>query len=174
MPFPSRFLWQLYFNCGSLDVILEHKRPRGSKEGSKMATLADKPALDFTHIAHPAPVPAAARNQAISDPGFGTVFTDNMVAIDWKAGHGWHNALLMPRGPLTLDPAAAVLHYAQEIFEGLKAYKLADGTMALFRPDANARRFNKSAARLAMPGIPEDAFVESVRQLVAADREWFP
>src|SRR5438045_9779601 len=108
-------------------------------------TTTPSAALDFTRIDHPAPVPSATRDQAIVDPGFGKLFTDNMVSIDWKEGQGWHNAMLMPRGPLTLDPAAAVLHYAQEIFEGMKAYKLDDGTMALFRPDANARRFNQSA-----------------------------
>jgi len=133
-----------------------------------------EPSIDFTRIPHPAPVPGASRDQAIADPGFGKVFTDHMVSIDWEEGRGWHNATLGPRGPLTLDPAAAVLHYAQEIFEGLKAYRLADGTMALFRPDENARRFNASADRMAMPHLPEDLFVESVRQLVLADKAWFP
>ena len=138
-----------------------------------MATLAD-PRIDFTRVPHPAPVPAAERDQAIADPGFGKVFTDHMVTIEWTEGRGWHDATLGPRGPLTLDPAAAVLHYAQEIFEGLKAYRLADGSMALFRPEENARRFNASAARLAMPELPEETFVEAVRQLVLADRDWFP
>jgi branched-chain amino acid aminotransferase len=136
--------------------------------------MADAPALDFTRITHPAPVPGATREQAIADPGFGKVFTDHMVTIEWSEGRGWHDATLGPRGPLTLDPAAAVLHYAQEIFEGLKAYRLADGGMALFRPDENARRFNASARRMAMPELPEATFVEAVRQLVLADREWFP
>ena len=138
-----------------------------------MATLAD-PRIDFTRISHPAPVPAAERAAAIADPGFGKVFTDHMVTIEWTEGRGWHDATLGPRGPLTLDPAAAVLHYAQEIFEGLKAYRLADGAMALFRPDENARRFNASARRMAMPELPEETFVEAVRQLVLADRDWFP
>jgi branched-chain amino acid aminotransferase len=135
-------------------------------------------ALDFTRLPHPAPVPSATRDQAIADPGFGKVFTDHMVSIDWSEGPdgvgGWHDATLGPRGPLTLNPAAAVLHYAQEIFEGMKAYKLEDGAMALFRPEDNARRFNASARRLAMPEMPEEAFVEAVRQLALADREWFP
>ena len=135
---------------------------------------ADAPTLDLTRIAHPAPVPGAARDQAIADPGFGKLFTDHMIAIDWHEDRGWHDAMLMPRGPLTLDPAAAVLHYAQEIFEGLKAYRLDDGTMALFRAQDNARRFNASARRLAMPELPEDVFVEAVRQLALADRAWFP
>jgi len=94
--------------------------------------------------------------------------------IDWSDVHGWQNATLGPRGPLTLDPAAAVLHYAQEIFEGMKAYKLEDGSMALFRPEENARRFNRSAQRMAMPEMPEEEFVEAVRQLVLADAAWFP
>src|SRR5690606_3799776 len=110
----------------------------------------------------------------ISDPGFGKVFTDHMVSIEWDEGRGWHSATLGPRVPISLDPAAAVLHYAQEIFEGLKAYRLADGGSALFRPEENARRFNASARRLAMPEVPEAAFVEAVRQLVLADRDWFP
>ncbi|AKH42220.1 branched-chain amino acid aminotransferase [Altererythrobacter atlanticus] len=138
-----------------------------------MATLADA-RIDIARIPHPAPVPSATRMQAIADPGFGKVFTDHMVSIDWVEELGWHNAVLGPREPISLDPAAAVLHYAQEIFEGLKAYKLADGTMALFRPEKNAKRFNESARRLAMPALPEDAFVEAVRVLSLADRDWFP
>ena len=143
-----------------------------------VSDMAGVPALDFTRVPHPAPVPGASRDQAIADPGFGKVFTDHMVTIDWSEGPdgvgAWHDATLGPRGPLSLDPAAAVLHYAQEIFEGMKAYRLDDGAMALFRPEQNARRFNASARRLAMPEMPEDAFVEAVRQLVLADRAWFP
>ncbi|RJY08070.1 branched-chain amino acid aminotransferase [Aurantiacibacter aquimixticola] len=130
--------------------------------------------FEFTRLPHPAPVPGATRDQAIADPGFGTVFTDHMVSIEYDAHRGWHSATLGPRGPIKLDPAASVLHYAQEIFEGLKAYRLADGTMALFRPQANAARFNRSAARLAMPDLPEDVFVEAIRQVVLADKDWFP
>jgi len=136
--------------------------------------MADAPAIEFSRIRHPAPITGANRAQAIADPGFGKVFTDHMVSIDWLEGKGWHNATLGPRRPLSLDPAAAVLHYAQEIFEGMKAYRLEDGTMALFRPDENARRFNDSARRMAMPEMPEEAFVEAVRQLALADRDWFP
>lgn len=136
--------------------------------------MADAPAFEFTRTPHPGPVPGATREEAIADPGFGKVFTDHMVSIDWTEGRGWHSATIGPRQPLTLDPAAAVLHYAQEIFEGMKAYRLADGTMALFRPEQNARRFNASARRLAMPELPEEAFVEAVRQLVRTDRDWFP
>jgi len=139
-----------------------------------MATLADAPALDITRLPHPAPTLAEVRETAIADPGFGRVFTDHMVTIDYVEGEGWHNAVLGPRGPIPLDPAASVLHYAQEIFEGLKAYRLADGSMTLFRPDQNAQRFNASATRLAMPQIPEELFIEAVRQLVLTDADWFP
>jgi branched-chain amino acid aminotransferase len=138
-----------------------------------MATTATAP-YAFERLPHPAPVPGASRAQAIADPGFGKVFTDHMVTIDWDEGRGWHSARICPNEPLRLHPAAAVFHYAQEIFEGLKAYRLEDGAMALFRPQANARRFKASADRMAMPNLPEEAFVEAVRQLVIADRDWFP
>ena len=131
-------------------------------------------ALPFTHVPHPAPTADAVRPGLVADPGFGKVFSDHMVTIDWTEGQGWHAATLGPRQPIPLDPAASVLHYAQEIFEGLKAYRLADGTMALFRPDANARRFNASARRLAMPELPEDLFIAAIRQLVTIDADWFP
>ena len=129
----------------------------------------------FEHIEHPAPVPSATREQALQDPGFGKLFTDHMVVIDYDADKdGWHTATLGPREAIPLDPAAAVLHYAQEIFEGMKAYKQADGSLALFRPEQNAQRFNKSATRMAMPELPEELFLESIRQLIAKDREWVP
>ena len=114
------------------------------------------------------------RAALMTDPGFGRIFTDHMVTIRYTEGEGWHDAVIGPREPIALDPAAAVLHYAQEIFEGLKAYRLPDGAVASFRPEANARRFNNSAARLAMPDLPEALFVESIRQLVAADQQWVP
>ena len=114
------------------------------------------------------------RAAAIADPQFGRVFTDHMVSIRYKEGLGWHDAKVMPRGPLSLDPATAVLHYAQEIFEGLKAYRLDDGSMALFRVEANAARFNASARRMAMAELPEDMFIAAVKEAVAADAQWFP
>jgi len=130
--------------------------------------------MDFAHLPHPAPVEGETRAQAIADPGFGTVFTDHMVTIDYHAEKGWHSPRIGPREPLTIDPACAVLHYAQEIFEGLKAYRHPDGSFAMFRPGVNAARLNQSADRLAMPHLPEDLFVEACRQLVLKDREWFP
>jgi branched-chain amino acid aminotransferase len=138
-----------------------------------MATVAE-PTLTFARLPHPAPISAAVRTDVLANPGFGTNFSDHMVSIDWTEGRGWHDATVGPRQPIPLDPAAAVLHYAQEIFEGLKAYRQTDGSIALFRPHANAERFNESARRLAMPTLPEDIFVEAVKQLVEADRDWFP
>jgi branched-chain amino acid aminotransferase len=120
-------------------------------------------------------MPASARDEALKDPGFGTLFSDHMVTIDYdEAKGGWFQASVGPRAPIALDPAAAVLHYAQEIFEGLKAYQQADGGIALFRPEENARRFNRSAERLAMPALSEELFIEAIRQLIAADKDWFP
>lgn len=136
--------------------------------------MADNPGITFERLPHPTPTDPGVRDQALANPGFGSVFSDHMVTIDWEEGKGWHNARIGPRGPLSLDPATAVLHYAQEIFEGLKAYKREDGSIAMFRPHANAERFNASARRLAMPELPEDVFVESVRLLVEIDRDWFP
>lgn len=128
----------------------------------------------FSVEPHASPLPAADRAARIADPGFGQTFTDHMATVRWSQDKGWHDAKVAARAPLTLDPAAAVLHYAQEIFEGLKAYRLQDGAMALFRPEANARRFNASARRLAMPELPEALFVESCAALAKIDRDWFP
>jgi len=123
---------------------------------------------------HPAPTDPGRRASLLEDPGFGKVFTDHMVTVRWTSGRGWHEGEVRPRGPFALDPAAAVLHYAQEIFEGLKAYRAADGAVVLFRPDENARRFARSAARLAMPEVPEALFVDAVEAVVRADRDWIP
>ena len=128
----------------------------------------------FPFEANPNPVDAAERAARLVDPGFGRVFTDHMVTIRYSDVKGWYDAKVGPRAPLTLDPATAVLHYAQEIFEGLKAYRLADGSMALFRPEQNARRFQRSAKRLAMPELPEAMFLQACKQLVQVDKDWFP
>jgi len=109
-----------------------------------------------------------------SQLGFGKLFTDRMLVVEWKAGTGWCDARIEPYGPFMLDPACAVFHYAQEIFEGLKAYKWPDGRVALFRPEMNARRFNQSAARMCMPEVPEELFIKGIEQLVALEREWIP
>ena len=120
------------------------------------------------------PVPAHERERRIADPGFGRVFTDHMAVVHYDEQNGWHDARITARKPFTLDAATPVLHYAQEIFEGLKAYHRPDGGAALFRADANARRFANSARRMAMPPLPEDMFLESVRALVRADWAWIP
>ncbi len=116
----------------------------------------------------------AERDAILADPGFGKHFTDHMVAVDWTRAEGWHNAQVTPYAPLMLDPAALVLHYAQEIFEGLKAFRHADGSIWTFRPEANAARLQRSAARLALPELPVEVFVESLRQLVRVDADWVP
>jgi len=137
-----------------------------------MANAADT--IEFREIAHPAPTSDADRAVVLANPGFGAHFTDHMVSVSWTEGKGWHDAVIGPRRPIELDPAAAVLHYAQEIFEGLKAYRHPDGTTALFRPEENARRFNASADRLAMPNLPEDMFIGAIDALLAKDGGWIP
>lgn len=120
------------------------------------------------------PMSAEERARLKESPTFGRAFTDHMVTAVWTEGRGWHDAVVGPRRPFQIDPACAVLHYAQEIFEGMKAYRLCDGGVALFRPDQNARRFNDSAKRMAMPVIPEDFFLEAVEALVKIDEAWIP
>jgi branched-chain amino acid aminotransferase len=120
------------------------------------------------------PLAQDEREAILADPGFGRKFTDHMVTAHWSADRGWHDAELVPYGPLSLDPATMALHYGQEIFEGLKAYRQADGAIASFRPEANAARFNRSARRLAMPELPEELFLDSLSAMVAADADWVP
>jgi branched-chain amino acid aminotransferase len=102
------------------------------------------------------------------------VFSDHMVTIRYHESKGWYDARIEPRAPIPMDPAAAVLHYAQEVFEGLKAYRTKDGGATMFRPIENARRFQKSAERLAMPSLPEELFLEACDLLVKTDRAWIP
>lgn len=130
--------------------------------------------LKFRIEAHPAPVSPADRDILLVDPGFGRVFTDHMALIRFSREKGWHDAQITARAPIPMDPATAVLHYAQEIFEGMKAYRTADDGAALFRADANARRFAQSAERMAMPPVPEQVFLDSIRHLVEIDRDWIP
>jgi branched-chain amino acid aminotransferase len=122
---------------------------------------------------HPAPRSAEKRERILQNPGFGAVFTDHMVTIAWKNG-AWGKTRLQPFGMLQLSPAAMVLHYGQAVFEGLKAYRQPDGSVCTFRPEANAARFNRSAARLAMPALDEARFVEAVDLLVDTERAWVP
>jgi branched-chain amino acid aminotransferase len=123
---------------------------------------------------NPQPRPAEIRDLLLQKPAFGVEFTDHMAHIRYTDEQGWHGREVVPFGPIPLNPAAAVLHYAQEIFEGLKAYKHADGTIWTFRPDRNAARMNKSAVRMALPEMSEEDFVESLKALVAQDKDWVP
>ncbi|HWS58825.1 MAG TPA: branched-chain amino acid aminotransferase [Actinotalea sp.] len=114
------------------------------------------------------------RAALMASPSFGTVFTDHMARIDWTADGGWSDRRVVAHGPLQLDPGAAVLHYGQEVFEGLKAYRHADGSVWTFRPEANARRFAASARRLALPELPLADFLGSIEALVRTDEAWVP
>ncbi|MFI0736623.1 branched-chain amino acid aminotransferase [Streptomyces sp. NPDC021100] len=120
------------------------------------------------------PLSDAERERILADPGFGRHFTDHMVTIKWADGVGWHDAQLVPYAPLSIDPANMTLHYGQAIFEGLKAYHRPDGGVATFRPDENAKRFQASARRLAMPELPVETFIEACDALVRQDRAWVP
>lgn len=139
-----------------------------------MTTTQDTYPLHFELTPTDAARADAEREEMLADPGFGKYFTDHMVSIEWTVDEGWHDASVQPYGPLTLDPAASVFHYAQEIFEGIKAYRHADGSVWTFRPDANGRRLQRSAKRLALPELAVDDFVESLKQLVKVDEKWVP
>jgi branched-chain amino acid aminotransferase len=123
---------------------------------------------------NPNPATEADRNAKIAEGGFGKYYTDNMLIAQWSEGKGWSDAELKAYGPLSLDPATSVLHYGQEIFEGLKAYGQPDGGISLFRPDANGERFAKSAARMALPELPVEDFVKTVTELVKSESKWVP
>lgn len=114
------------------------------------------------------------RAEILQNPGFGTVFTDHMVDLCWSEAGGWHRPRVQPYGPISLDPAASVLHYGQEIFEGIKAYRHADGSIHTFRPEQNALRLQRSARRMALPELPAEHFIQSLRELIAIDGEWVP
>ncbi len=120
------------------------------------------------------PVDATTRAGVLADPAFGRVFTDHMASIRWTKDKGWHDAELLPYGPLQLDPANVVLHYGQEVFEGMKAYRQPDGGVALFRPDRNAERMIRSCTRLALPTLPAEDFLAACELLVRTDAAWVP
>lgn len=131
-------------------------------------------ALLFERHPHPSPRPASEREAVLANPGFGLHYTDHMTVATWTGADGWIDSGLVPYGPFQLDPATAVLHYAQEVFEGLKAYRWDDGSVRLFRPEKNAERLQRSARRLALPELAVEDFLASVEALVAADQEWVP
>ena len=123
------------------------------------------------------PLSADDMKQKVKDEtklGFGKIFTDRMLLAEWKPDQGWHDVRIKPYAPFMMDPSCMVLHYAQEIFEGLKAYKWADGRVALFRPEMNARRFNQSADRLCMPAVPEELFLGGLERLLKLEADWIP
>lgn len=145
-----------------------------------MTSTSTEPSTDafagrpFEITPHPHPLGDEQRAAILADPGFGTNFTDHMVRATWTVGDGWGRARLQPYGPLQLDPAAAVLHYAQEVFEGLKAYRHDDGSVWSFRAEANAARMQRSASRLALPQVDTEDFLAAIRALVRADLDWVP
>ncbi|HVY11920.1 MAG TPA: branched-chain amino acid aminotransferase [Mycobacteriales bacterium] len=120
------------------------------------------------------PTSAERLAEIMAAPGFGKVFTDHMVTVEWTPDAGWHDAQVRPYGPLSMDPATHVFHYGQAIFEGFKAYRQPDDGIATFRPAFNGERFNRSAARLALPELPVADFVEASDRLVRQDSEWVP
>ncbi|MDO5051428.1 MAG: branched-chain amino acid aminotransferase [Pseudoclavibacter sp.] len=130
--------------------------------------------LAFRVQRNPEPAPDAIREAVLADPGFGRHFTDHMAVIDWTLEQGWHAARFEPYGAFSIEPASAVLHYGQEVFEGLKAYRHPDGGVHLFRPERNAQRMRDSARRLGLPELPVADFVASVRGLVGLDEAWVP
>lgn len=123
------------------------------------------------------PIQRAAQLKTKPDPKslvFGKSFTDHMFLMDYHAGQGWHDARIVPYGPLNLDPSTMVFHYAQEVFEGMKAYRRPDGEVQLFRPMDNVRRLNDSCERLCIPTLPEDVALEGIKALVDVERDWVP
>jgi len=137
-------------------------------------TATSAPEFTFAVTKNLAAKSPAQRDEILQNPGFGTSFTDHMVDICWSEKGGWHRPRVQPYGPISLDPAAAVLHYGQEIFEGIKAYRHADGSVHTFRADRNAARLQKSARRLALPELPAEYFIQALKELIAVDGAWVP
>lgn len=136
------------------------------------ATLSGMSLFELHRTDHP--TPDAERASVVANPVFGRFFTDHMAIADYTHGRGWHDARIAATDRWQLHPAAAVLHYGQEIFEGLKAYRHADGSVWLFRPEMNARRFVHSADRLEMAPLPVELFLASLDELVALEQAWVP
>lgn len=130
--------------------------------------------LTYLHTANPHPVSEGRLAEIMTDPGFGAYFTDHMAVVTWTKGQGWHDAEIVPYGSFSMDPGCAVLHYGQEVFEGLKAYRHADGSIWLFRPEMNGARLAQSSRRLMLPELPVEDFLESCRALIKADERWVP
>jgi len=125
--------------------------------------------IKITKTTNPKPIPTDD-----STLGFGRVFSDHMFIMNYKRDTGWYDARIVPYGDLALSPAAMVLHYSQTIFEGMKAYRKADGSIQLFRPEENFKRMNLSGERLVVPEIPEDVALEGLKELIKLDKDWVP
>ncbi len=130
--------------------------------------------ISFERHLNPNPTPDAEREEILKAPVFGAKLTDHQVLIVWEKDKGWHSAQVIPYGPIMMDPSAAVLHYGQEIFEGIKAYRHQDGSIWTFRPMENAKRMQRSAKRLALPELPTELFLQSLKELIAVDGAWVP
>jgi len=130
--------------------------------------------LDWRIERNPSPVSDERRAEILAAPGFGVHFTDHMATAHWSADAGWHDAVIKPYGPVLVDPACHVFHYGQTVFEGFKAYRQPDGSIASFRPERNAQRFVTSAHRLALPEFPPEDFVAAADALISLDRAWVP
>src|SRR5690606_14892821 len=152
----------------------ERKDSMSTTAAGYASSGAPSSAESFRVVPNPTPASDEAREAALTDLKFGVQFTDHMARITWTQDQGWHDRRVEAYGPLALDPAAAVLHYGQEIFEGLKAYRWADGSIRLFRPEANAERLQRSAWRLALPELSVEDFIGSIEALVKADAAWVP
>ena len=130
--------------------------------------------LNFTVNRTSTPTSDEAREEILQNPRFGKNFTDHMVTIEWSEDTGWHDARVRPYEAIPMDPATTVFHYGQALFEGIKAYRQPDGSIATFRPERNAARMQRSAERMAMPPLPTEDFLEAHRLLVDVDRDWVP
>ena len=119
------------------------------------------------------PAPAAKPTDE-SKLGFGHIFTDHMFFMEWNKGVGWHDAQIVPLAPITIHPASSVLHYGAEIFEGMKAYRRADGRIQMFRPQENFKRMNRSAERMGLPTFDGDFALEALKELLRIDQDWVP
>jgi branched-chain amino acid aminotransferase len=137
-----------------------------------MSTRTD--AITFTVKVAAQRADAQGRERKLANPGFGKIFTEHMAQITWDGQRGWHDAQVRPYASLQMDPATSVLHYAQAVFEGLKGFRQPGGGIALFRPDAHASRFRRSAHRLALPELPEPTFIEAIELLIGVDGAWVP
>ncbi len=148
------------------------REPRGRSRSDTVLVMDSELSIQVSLSADP--VPPERLTEILADPGFGLHFSDHMFLAEWTPDRGWHDARVTPYAPLSLDPATAVLHYAQEIFEGMKAYRHRDGSVWTFRPEENAARMVRSSQRMALPVLPEAAFVASVDALVRTDERWVP